>query len=478
MPHACLAAVAVAMALTACAPKANRAPTPAHTGEGRDASAAETGASLARDADGAKRAALDAELRAAPKDYRCGYVDEEDKTVIARRFDDADNFASGLAAVRENGKRGFIDATGTYVIKPTFDEAKSFHEGLAAACIDGKGWGFVGPKGAWVVAPTLASADSFSEGVAVVRDDPAGSRTCDGREDNYTPAGSECESSGDIDDEGPGAYFLVDRTGRRVNDHGYHCITRLSDGLAAVRWKDQWGYIDRTGRPIISPRFMRAKPFGEGLAAVRLAQRAGASRQGGQEDVTADELGEWDLINKQGKIVVRLARLRAREMGVFSEGLISIEGLSRRAVVASAVGRGAVARWVKGKGRGRRAGDQEDGADDPDAGEAINWGGYVDKKGALRLALPYCGFDDANLGTRSLREMSGGVARAIMQSPATVVPFRCSEALAHDVVMFADRKVGYVRPPLSFLARQSSERLIPKCRGDAPQTAVGGFTWE
>jgi hypothetical protein len=56
------------------------------------------------------------------------------------------------------------------------------------------------------------------------------------------------------------------------------------------------------------------------------------------------------------------------------------------------------------------------------------------------------------------------------------MPFECQPALGKDVVLFVDRTVGYVRPPLSSLARASSERLIPTCRSDEP-TGVDAFTW-
>jgi len=45
------------------------------------------------------------------------------------------------------------------------------------------------------------------------------------------------------------------------------------------------------------------------------------------------------------------------------------------------------------------------------------------------------------------------------------------------LVTFANRKAGDLRPPLSLPARASSERLLPKCRGEEEMTEVDRFTW-
>jgi KWG Leptospira. len=78
-----------------------------------------------------------------------GYKNESGKVVITAKFDDANSFSEGLAAVLQNGKWGFIDKKGNFVIPAKFDESWSFSEGcrepqapdadrgnLAIACLD------------------------------------------------------------------------------------------------------------------------------------------------------------------------------------------------------------------------------------------------------------------------------------------------------------------------------------------------------
>jgi len=68
-------------------------------------------------------------------------VDKQGKFVIEPKFEFADSFSGGLAAIRSggeaNGKYGFIDREGKTVITPQFDFADLFSasDGLAAVRI-------------------------------------------------------------------------------------------------------------------------------------------------------------------------------------------------------------------------------------------------------------------------------------------------------------------------------------------------------
>jgi hypothetical protein len=49
----------------------------------------------------------------------------------------------------------------------------------------------------------------------------------------------------------------------------------FSEGLAAVRIGDTWGFADKTGHIAISPRFESVQSFSEGLAAARVSGKVG-----------------------------------------------------------------------------------------------------------------------------------------------------------------------------------------------------------
>jgi hypothetical protein len=384
-------------------------------------------------------------------DGRCGYVDKTGQLAIGRRFDRAGEFAAGLAAVSKNRKTGFIDSKGDYAVAPTFDEAKAFREGLAAVCVEGKGWGYIDAKGAWVISPGFAYADSFAEGVAVVKDGGEGGDVCTGVSWREIPAGSECENG--VDDaaaDDAGQFFLVDRTGRRLHDKGYHCITRMAEGLAAARWKDKWGYLNRDGQEAIAPRFVRAKPFGEGWAAVFLTDRA-------QPEPGADGEGKWGFIDRRGRFVTQV-KYRATEVGVFSQGLVAMEGLPLKTLLSTPVGRACVS--------------PEEQARDHET----ECGVYMDKKGSIRLAVPTCSFDDSPRGCRSFREFSGGLAEVVTQEPIRIKPFECAPALMGSVSAFVDLH-GNFQPAANALMSRSPEGLVPKCKGERANKDVRPFVW-
>ena len=386
-------------------------------------------------------------------DGDCGYVDKTGQFAIGRHFDRAGEFSSGLAAVSRNRKTGFIDTKGASVIAPTFDEAKPFRDGVAAVCVAGKGWGYIDTKGQWAIPPSFDYADSFVDGVAVVKTGADLRDACVMLPGREVPAGSECESELDNDDDGDqeGRYFLIDRSGQRLHDKGYRCITRMSEGLAAARRNEKWGYLGRDGREAIAPRFVRAKPFGEGWAAVFMTDRVQAERG------TEGE-GRWGFIDRRGRFVTQV-KFRADDVGVFSQGLIAMEGVPAKVLSSSPVGRGCL---------------DPDGAGDGD--HAFECGAYLDKKGNLRIAVPTCSFSDLPRGYRSLREFSAGLAEVVMEEPIRIKPFACAPALMGTVRSFVDLR-GNFEPVANALLRRSPEGLIPKCRAEDSTLDVRPFVW-
>ncbi|MGD0486542.1 MAG: WG repeat-containing protein [Syntrophorhabdales bacterium] len=100
-----------------------------------------------------------------------GYIDKIGNTAIECRFDDARDFASGVAPVRQGDRWALIDAQGTIKTPYKFEWVGRRNEGLASAMADGK-WGFVDVSGTFVVPPRYASVYGFSEGLAAVKDCP------------------------------------------------------------------------------------------------------------------------------------------------------------------------------------------------------------------------------------------------------------------------------------------------------------------
>ncbi len=98
---------------------------------------------------------------------RWGYLRPDGAVAIGPRFQRADPFSEGLAAVVEGGLYGFIEPSGAYAIPPRFEVAGPFSEGLARVQVEGR-WGYVRPDGTLAVAPEYDSAADLSGGLGLV----------------------------------------------------------------------------------------------------------------------------------------------------------------------------------------------------------------------------------------------------------------------------------------------------------------------
>ncbi len=175
------------------------------------------------------------------KDYLPqGYMDKTGKVVIEPKFEAADDFSEGLAAVMffkpakvpddEKGDpfdAGFIDTTGKIVIKPQFEFYQPFSEGLAFVLINGK-MGAIDKTGRVVIRPQFAL---------------------------FEPR--------------PTPYWQV------IDYYSESKRWSFSEGLAIVNKLGRWGYVDQTGKFVIPPRFQEAHRFSGGLALVMVGNRVG-----------------------------------------------------------------------------------------------------------------------------------------------------------------------------------------------------------
>ena len=272
-----------------------------------------------------------------------GYMDATGRTIITPRFEEAGDFAEGLAPARVEGKWGFIDATGTLVIAPRFTQASGFSQGLAAVSVDRK-WGYIDRTGAWVIQPQFFANGNFSEGLGLVA--------------------TACQSDPHGDPRSPICYpekiGYIDRTGRFVIQPRFRMAHDFAQGLAAVevgnktgfidttgalviaaKWNtgshpkfadgralvqigDKWGYIDRTGRLVIQPLSRIAVDFADQLTLVVVDHKWGFIDTTGaiaiapqfylampfSEGLAAAQVspGMWGYIDRSGRIVIEPRR--------------------------------------------------------------------------------------------------------------------------------------------------------------------------
>ena len=101
---------------------------------------------------------------------KVGYINRKGKVVIEPRYEMANDFGEGLAAVRikSHDSWGFIDKEGGRVISPRFAEVGRFSDGLCPVAMNSR-WGYIDSKGEEVIAMQYDEARAFSDGLAAVR---------------------------------------------------------------------------------------------------------------------------------------------------------------------------------------------------------------------------------------------------------------------------------------------------------------------
>ena len=178
-------------------------------------------------------------------DTRCSYfyINKENQKVFGNvTFNYAGDFEDGVAIVGtgncevDSCKYGLINKLGNWVVKPEFDELNDPAEGLYAVSKNDR-YGYMNSKGETVISLKYNNAVSFSQGAAAV----------------------------EIDTN----WFFIDKNGRQLFIDFFHDVSNFKDSLCAVS-KDgnTWGYINMTGNFVLDPVYEDAGDFENGFAIV------------------------------------------------------------------------------------------------------------------------------------------------------------------------------------------------------------------
>ncbi len=206
------------------------------------------------------------------------------KWVIPPQFEAADytfNRDTGLAAVKIGGKYGFINMQGKVVIPAQFDEVGwSWSDDRMAVKI-GQQTGFIDPAGKLVIGLQSGQVNAFSDGLASVYE---GYKTR--FIDRYGAVAFEVAGSCGYFYDGL-ASVTSDKQGSLetgfINKKGQIVIkprtalflSRFTEGRAAVKVGNKYGFIDPTGKLVIPAQYDCAQGFREGLAPVLVGEKIG-----------------------------------------------------------------------------------------------------------------------------------------------------------------------------------------------------------
>jgi hypothetical protein len=213
---------------------------------------------------------------------RWGFYAPDGRVAIPARFERAQEFSEGFAAVREGTRWAYIDTQGRRLSKDTYSDAMSFSEGLAAVAPDDL-FGFIDRLGRMVIEPRYKAVRPFREGLASVKTDRGW-----GYIDKSGAFASPHRWTSFADDysEGLAAVWIgskrgfIRRDGSTAIQPRFVDSTHFSGGMAAVKTSDRtdqptWMYIDKEGKSVFARRFWDAEPFVGPLALVQLEPRRG-----------------------------------------------------------------------------------------------------------------------------------------------------------------------------------------------------------
>lgn len=157
-----------------------------------------------------------------------------------------------LFVISINGRAGLVNRSGQLVIKPEFRSLGDFNKdcGCIWAMDQNRLWGTIDLQGRWMIPPKYSYLSIEREGYRVSKEPGKLSK-----------------------------YRFIDNHGSTFFDE-YEDAKPFSEGLAAVKVNNKWGYIDTQGKYVISPQYnqddareswRKSTPgdFSEGLAAVK-----------------------------------------------------------------------------------------------------------------------------------------------------------------------------------------------------------------
>lgn len=199
----------------------------------------------------------------------CGYVENGNGVErIPQRFEVANPFSEGLAAVRIEGLYGFIDTTGKVVIEPRFQSAGFFSGEYAEIRLDNAS-GVINRSGKLVVSPQFKRIIPFTGGIFIaepLRDKPRQSSSGDERLETYSDAFAFVLLNG-------AGLYHVSKGWLSDQELKFHRFDKPERGLIWAGSKDDhnediWGLMRSDGTWQVTPRYHHVQWLSETHAIV------------------------------------------------------------------------------------------------------------------------------------------------------------------------------------------------------------------
>jgi len=254
-----------------------------------------------------------------------GMLSADGKVLIPARYDEIYRFDQSHYLFQQNGLQGLVKIDGTQVLPARYSAIGLFHEGLSAVKQSGL-WGFANTSGEIVIPCQFSEIIStFVNGKASIQKPdiwylvqgndtlklPAydevlpfygycaafrlgglwgflnqnGEESIEPKYDELVFNKGSVVFARSTTEDGSFIWSVVDAHGREVQTEKYNEVVRFSDGFAAVRKKDKWGFINHLGAEIISTQYDYVRNFSSGKAAVSKDSNWGFLGRNGREEI-------------------------------------------------------------------------------------------------------------------------------------------------------------------------------------------------
>ncbi len=222
-----------------------------------------------------------------------GYMDAAGKLAIPAKYDDANDFTDGYAAVKSGTSFFVLDKKGTEtaVDGPGILDIKDFSEGLAPYKTADKKTGFIGTDGKIAIQAQYQSVGYFSNGLAWAKDmggmlgyiNPKGEWVIKPQ----FPAGKNFDKVCNLARVKQGEKWVyVNKAGEVITVSDADAPGDFSEGLADGKKGEKKGFYNTKGEWVIQLQFQDTRDFKNGFAAAKMGDK-------------------WGMINKKGEWVIQ-----------------------------------------------------------------------------------------------------------------------------------------------------------------------------
>ncbi|HTL81768.1 MAG TPA: WG repeat-containing protein [Bacteroidia bacterium] len=177
---------------------------------------------------------------------------------------------------------GIIDETGVWLIEPKYNFLQLCDDGSVLYTDENGKFGFLNLDGSVLIVARFLWSSRMSDGVAVVAEQSM---------DQTTAFNPYSYSYNYTNDQFPGSYFLIDKSGHEINADPYQVIRQFFSTRAAFNkggiWKKErysdaeklvggkWGYLDASGREVIPAIYDYVYDFQNTVAGPKAKVRVG-----------------------------------------------------------------------------------------------------------------------------------------------------------------------------------------------------------